>query len=197
MDKFASESEMLKAASNGDRDAFRVLVNKYQAGVYRVCMGFVHKDADAEDLTQEVFIEVFRSIGKFRGESEFTTWLYRIAVNKSLNYLRVLSRNRIISMFDFRGQDSHVNKYDTLAESDSCTDDSLINADRQNAIRDALNRLPANQKTAFVLSRYDDLPNTEIAEIMQLSLSAVESLLFRAKRNLKKILFPFYKKNVE
>jgi RNA polymerase sigma-70 factor (ECF subfamily) len=197
MNKLTNESEVIRSASAGDREAFKILVNNYQTGVYRVCLGFVHTAADAEDLTQEVFIEVFTSLVKFRGESEFSTWLYRIAVNKSLNYLRVKSRNNIISLFDFRAPANTVLNHDPAAGDDSSPDNVLIKADREKAIKDALNRLPGTQKTAFVLSRYDDLPNAEIAEIMQLSISSVESLLFRAKRNLRKILLPYYKKNIE
>jgi RNA polymerase sigma-70 factor (ECF subfamily) len=197
MNKLTNESEVIRSASAGDREAFKNLVNNYQTGVYRVCLGFVHTTADAEDLTQEVFIEVFRSLVKFRGDSEFSTWLYRIAVNKSLNYLRVKSRNNIISLFDFRTPANPVLNHDPAAGDDSSPDNVLIKADREKAIKDALNRLPGTQKTAFVLSRYDDLPNAEIAEIMQLSISSVESLLFRAKRNLRKILLPYYKKNIE
>jgi RNA polymerase sigma-70 factor (ECF subfamily) len=197
MNKLTNESEVIRSASAGDREAFKNLVNNYQTGVYRVCLGFVHTTADAEDLTQEVFIEVFRSLVKFRGDSEFSTWLYRIPVNKSLNYLRVKSRNNIISLFDFRTPANPVLNHDPAAGDDSSPDNVLIKADREKAIKDALNRLPGTQKTAFVLSRYDDLPNAEIAEIMQLSISSVESLLFRAKRNLRKILLPYYKKNIE
>ena len=194
MDKRQQESGLLRLAGSGDNEAFRTLVDNHKPAVHRTCMGFVHSSADAEDITQEVFMEVFRSLKEFRGDSEFSTWLYRITVNKSLNYLRTKSRSTI---FDLMGNDKPVKYSEPAAGGESYPDRHLLDKDKEDAIKHALEKLPLKQKTALILSKYDDLPNMEIAEIMQLSLSSVESLIFRAKKNMRKILLPFYKKNME
>lgn len=194
--KYSKESELIDALRSGDQAAFRYLVEKYQDKVKRTSKGFIHSDYDAEEITQEVFIEVYKSIEKFRKESELSTWIYRIAVNKSLNFLRSATKRRIFSFFDF--SESGVTKLEnnTLASSEYNADENMINSEINMAVNKALDSLPDNQRTAFILSKYEDLAYSEIADVMNVSIPSVESLLFRAKQNLQKKLFIFYKKNM-
>ena len=83
-----TDSEVIKLILQGDKEKFRILVEKYQQMVFRTCMGFLHNKDDADDLTQDVFIQVYQSLPRFKGESAFSTWIYRIAVNASLNKIR-------------------------------------------------------------------------------------------------------------
>lgn len=187
-----TDAEIIKKIAEGDQQAFSRLVGQYQNMVFRVCMGFLHNSSDADDVCQEVFIEVHRSIGKFKGESKISTWLYRISVNKSLNYLRDNKRKslmRSIESYFSHTDDSGID----IQSNQKQADEILENDDRKKALKQALNSLPENQRTAFVLHKYDDLPYKEIADIMNISLSSVESLLFRAKQNLQKKLLNFYK----
>jgi RNA polymerase sigma-70 factor (ECF subfamily) len=193
---YSNESELIDDIRSGDQEAFRWLVEKYQDKVKRTSKGFIHSDSDAEDIAQEVFIEVYKSIEKFRKESELSTWIYRIAVNKSLNFLRSATKRKIFSFFDFSESGRTKLENTTIASSEYSADDNLNNSEINMAVKKALDSLPDNQRTAFILSKYEDLAYSEIADIMNVSIPSVESLLFRAKQNLQKKLFVFYKKNM-
>jgi len=93
-----SDIEIIELILQGDREKFRILVDQYQQMVFRTCMGFLHHKEDAEDLTQEVFIRAYQSLSRFKGDSAFSTWLYRIAVNASLNKVRKSSKNLICNI---------------------------------------------------------------------------------------------------
>lgn len=196
VEKNIKESELIARIRSGSHDAFRYLVNTYQEKVKRTCMGFVHSSADAEDITQDVFVEVFRSIGRFREESVLSTWIYRIAVNKSLNFIKSEARRKIFTYMGFFDPVESGLSGDLVSGKESSPDENLNRSELGLAVRKALESLPSGQRTAFILSRYDDLPNKEIALIMQTSEASVESLLFRAKQNLQKRLLTFYKKNL-
>jgi len=142
-----------------------------------------------EEVAQEVFIKLYQSGYKIRGESKLSTWLYRVAVNKSLNFLRKKNKDQVLLLNSYQVNSG-------TGESGS-PDSDMIAADHRNALHSAIDSLPENQRVAFVLSRYDELSYLKIAEVMKLSVSAVESLLFRAKRNLQVKLIHYYKKNLE
>ena len=159
-------------------------------------MGFVHSKADAEDIAQDVFIEVFESASKFRGDSELSTWIYRITVNKSINFLRSSRRRKMVGILDtfLSGDNSSVTEPATGQE--MAPDNEISKIEQSKAINSAMASLSFKQRTAFVLSKYDELSYKEIAAIMETSVSSVESLIFRAKTNLQKKLFVFYKNNL-
>lgn len=174
--------EVLKHSSDS---AFRLLVERHQSLVVRTCKGFVTSYADAQDIAQEVFIEMFQSLPNFKGQSKLSTWLYRISVNKSLNFIRKQNRERMFRRIEcFFGRSNSTN--DCLEVPDT----SALIADRMEAeqtrmeVRRAIDALPENQRIAFVLSRYQELSYKEIAGVMGMSVTSVESLIFRAKRNL-------------
>lgn len=176
-----TDSELITLILQGDRDSFRILVERYQQMVFRTCMGFLHNREEAEDLAQDVFIRAYQSLSRFRGESAFSTWLYRIAVNASLNRIR-----RSSLKITFETLENTVISAPATSEDDP--EKILISREQSVWLRRAVNSLPENQRTAIILSKYEDLSQKEIAEIMMTSEGAVESLLFRAKRNLRKRL---------
>ena len=189
-----TDIEVISMILHGNRDKFRMIADKYQSMVFRTCMGFLHEKDDADDLTQEVFIQIYQSLSSFKGDSAFSTWIYRIAVNASLNSVRKNSRapilNRIDSFFHTgKGKEISIPAYDS-----EDPERILIKMEKTKWIQDALDSLTENQRTAIVLSKYDDLSQKEISEIMQLSEGAVESLIQRAKANLKIKLSSAYKK---
>lgn len=145
----------------------------------------------AEDITQDVFVTVFKSILSFNEKSSLATWIYRITVNKCLDYLRARNRRSIYGIFGqfFAGEDDHV-----LKEHPTFEHPGIVLERRENAkyLFEAIETLPDNQKTVFVLANIEELPQKEIAEIMDLSVKAVESLLQRAKANLRKKLEHIY-----
>jgi RNA polymerase sigma-70 factor, ECF subfamily len=190
-----TDSEIVKTILAGNHDAFRTLAEKYQGPVFRTCIGFVHNKEDAEDITQEVLVKIYQSLSSFKGESAFSTWVYRIAVNASLNFLRKKSRQQIFTRIEnFLGFDK--NEPSIHFESRMHNPEQILtNRERSAQIQHALHSLPENQRIAFTLSKYDDLPQREIAEIMFLSEGAVEALMHRAKANLQKKLAGLHKKS--
>ena len=176
---------------------FKSMVINYQQQVINTCYGFVHNRADAEDIAQEVFIEVFRSIDKFRGESKLSTWLYRIAVNKSLNFIRDNKKHTWLQSLDilFDDEINSKKKYELADYKNKQPDQIVENKETKILLYKVIDSLPENQRIAFTLSKYEDLSYKEIADVMKVSLSSVESLIFRAKKNLQKKLINHYKKN--
>jgi RNA polymerase sigma-70 factor, ECF subfamily len=189
------ELELIKKLRNGDDEAFRIIVGKYQKLVLNCSYKFVRNRESAEDITQEVFVEVFESIHLFRAESKLSTWIYRIAVTKSLNSLKSLKRKKrfgmLVSLF---GEDTAEER---IPSPDSAGPEQEVeNLERAKILNWALEKLPENQRIAFTLSKYDELNYDEISAILNTSISSVESLIHRAKTNLKKILFSYYKKHL-
>lgn len=189
-----SESEIIQKLQQGDEKAFRQLVEKYQQLVVNTCFGLVHNTQDAEDIAQDVFIEVYRSISNFRADSKLSTWLYRISVNRSLNFIRDNKRRKmaqsIEGVFSF-GKEKLSN---VLPEKGASPDSEFENNERAAILHKAIDSLPENQRIAFTLNKYDDLSYKEIADVMETSVSSIESLIYRAKKNLQKKLFTCYKK---
>jgi RNA polymerase sigma factor (sigma-70 family) len=164
----------------------------YQQKVFNTAIGLVQDHGMAEDIAQEVFITVFKSILSFNERSSMSTWIYRITVNKSLDHLR--SKNRLK-----RGVFSQLFNKNTgeVIEDKAAFEHPGIALERREQARQlfaAINTLPENQKTVFILAQVEELPQKDIAEIMNLSVKAVESLLQRAKVNLRKKLGHIYAK---
>ena len=189
------ELEIIKKLKNGDEDTFRMVVQRYSRMVLNCSYKFLRNKESAEDLTQEVFLEVYESVKTFRADSKLSTWIYRIAVTKSLNHLKSMKRKKrfavLVSIF---GKDDSV-KDIPLADS-IAPDKELENKDRARLLAWALDKLPDNQRVAFTLSKYDEMSYEEISSIMNTSISSVESLIHRAKTNLKKKLYNYYKKHL-
>ena len=189
-----TDNEIILQIMQGDRDLFRKLVERYQPLVFRTCMGFLHNKDDADDLTQEVFIQVYQTLPGFKGDASFSTWIYRIAVNASLNKIRKSSKNSFIqrmeTVFGFdKGQEVSFQ----IPDNENPENILVLNEHRE-WVQKALNSLPENQRTAIVLSKYDDLSQKEIAAIMNTTEGAVEALIQRAKANLREKLSHFKKK---
>ena len=188
------ESELIKGIQMADRQAFRTLVESYQKMVVNTCLGIVHNQSDAEDLAQEVFLEVFRNANQFRGDARLSTWLYRIAVNRSLNFMRANRRKRFWQSIEetFSGGRNHSRE---ISENrNDQPDNEIKDQQRRDMLHKAIDNLPERQRIAFTLNKYEDLSYLQVAEIMQLSVASVESLIHRAKKNLQDQLYECYKK---
>jgi RNA polymerase sigma-70 factor (ECF subfamily) len=171
-----------------DPNAFRAFINEHRDKVYNIVLNKVQHVEDAEEITQDVFVDVFRKPEAFRGESAVSTWLYRIAINKSIDHLRKKqSRNKwtIARFFSSPGETNEPKDFlhpGVLSE----------NREKTFLLFKAMKQLPDKQHTAWVLSEMENLSYKEISEVMNVSVSSVESLLFRARQNLKKILSGMY-----
>ncbi|MBB3186280.1 RNA polymerase sigma factor [Microbacter margulisiae] len=183
-----TEYELITQILSGNLSLYKQIVETYQAQVFRICIGFVHQKEDADDLTQEVFIQVYQSLETFKGESSFSTWLYRITINRALNHVRDHQKrslfHRLESWVGFDKSSSGL-EVQTFEEN---PEQQLIKHEERNLIAKALTQLPEKQRIAIVLSKYEDLSQREIAEILHISEGAVESLLQRAKQSLRKQL---------
>jgi len=181
-----TEFELIQGLREGDESAFRYLVDTYQNRVFNTAMGIVQNAEDAEDVAQEVFIQVFRSIGSFKAESKLSTWIYRITTTRSLDLLRSRkSKKRFGFIQRLLGEDNEP------AQEIPDFNHPGVELDRkENAARlfKVIGKLPENQKIAFTLHKLEDLSYQEVSEVMQTTVAAVESLMHRAKQNLRKLL---------
>lgn len=160
------------------------MVKEHKALVYNTCLGFVHKQNDAEDLSQEVFIEAFKNWDAFRGESNVKTWLYRIAINKSLEHLRSLQR--------LKRKGNHLEIFEDSVITYEHPGILLENQERSNILMQQIRMLPEQQQTAFILHKIEGLSYEEIGKVMKKTVSSVESLMHRAKHQLKTKLQHYY-----
>lgn len=188
------EYQLIKGIQQGDRKSFQILVETHQRMVVNTCLGMVHNKADAEDLAQDVFLEIFRTAENFRGDSKISTWLYRIATNRSLNMIRNNKRKRFFQSIE-ETFTSGRNRASEISENrGDQPDQNITDQQRSELLHRAIDKLPEKQRTAFTLSKYEELSYQQIAEIMEISLASVESLIHRAKKNLQEQLLDCYKK---
>lgn len=188
------ELTLISELKSGNESAYALLVSQLGGKVYHTCLSLLQNAEDAKDVSQEVFVSVYQSIQQFKGESKLSTWVYRIAVTKSLEHIRLKNRKKrfaFVQRFLFHEDDDKSNEPGHFLHPGV----QLENKERAGILFKALEQLPENQKTAFVLHKMEDLSYSEISEIMNVSLSSVESLMFRAKQNLRKLLGEYYEKN--
>lgn len=181
-----TESELITGLQNGEENAFKYLVENYKDRVYNTAIAVVQNAEDAEDVAQEVFIQVYRSVHSFKGESKLSTWLYRIATTRSLDLLRSRKSKKRSGLLQRLLGDNN----EPLFEIPDFNHPGVSLDRKENAAKlfKAIRQLPENQKIAFTLHKVEDLSYQEVSEVMKTTLPAVESLMHRAKQNLRKIL---------
>ena len=189
-----SDTEIINQLKQGNEAAFRKLVDNYQKLVVNTCYGMVHNREDAEDIAQDVFVEVYRNVEHFRADARLSTWLYRIAVNRSLNHIRDNKKHKWFQSFENEVEAKNRQLMQVESSKSDQPEYEMENKQRAIILHEAINSLPENQKVAFTLNKYEELSYQEISEVMDMSVSSVESLLFRAKKNLQKKLHKCYKK---
>jgi len=185
------DGQFLDRLVEGDPEAFDDLVHQFQRKVVNICQRFLRNPEDAEDTAQEVFVEVYRALPSFRREAELSTWIYRIAVSKSLDRLRKTKRKKRDA--GIRGAAAGSGALEKIAAGEAGNPERICE-DRERArdLQFALAALPEKQRIAFTLSKYDGLGNGEIAAILGTSTVSVDSLIYRANGNLRKILRRYY-----
>jgi len=180
------EKLLISKIIQGDSEAFRTLVETHHRLVIKICLSHVSTPSDAEDIAQEVFIELFRSIRNFRKESSLSTWLYRLAVNKSLDFIRQSKRQKRGSGLVSAMDKTEIERLSISSK--QLASDQLEEEERKAMLYSAIDQLPNRQREALLLSHINELKQQEVADIMKTSVSSVESLLVRAKRKLKELL---------
>jgi RNA polymerase sigma-70 factor (ECF subfamily) len=168
-----AERDAIAASKRGEREAFDVLVERYQRPIYRLCYRYLNNHEDASDLAQEVFLKAWRAIGRFRGESAFSTWLYRIAVNACLNF-RALRRPKTSEL------DAELVDPRPGAEWQVAREDDALR------VRAAVSRLPDRQRATLILKLFHELTHEEVAGILGSSVGTVKANLFHALANLRR-----------
>jgi RNA polymerase sigma-70 factor (ECF subfamily) len=187
MDKEIPSEDLMARIAKGDGDAFEILVDRHQASVLNLIYRFIGDRTQAKDMAQEVFFRVWQSAKSYEPKAKFTTWIYRIATNVCFNELKSARRKKWFQFLRFGDQHEETIE-DTFIDGSPSPEDLLLAKERNRQISDALESLPDNQRMALILRRYDALSYEEIARILNCSVSAVESLLVRAKRTLQKKL---------
>jgi len=190
MDLLLPSEDLMARIAEGDEDAFEILVNRHQTSVLNLIYRFIGDRTQAKDLAQEVFLRVWQAAGSYQPKAKFTTWIYRITANLCINELKSSRRRKLFQFLRF-GEDQENTIEEVLVDASPSPEDLLLSREQSRRISDALQSLPANQRMALVLRRYDNLSYQEIAKILNCSVSAVESLLIRAKRDLQKKLAPY------
>jgi RNA polymerase sigma factor (sigma-70 family) len=184
-----NDQDLLISLQQGDSQAFKLLVDTWQNMVFNTVLGIVQDMDEAEDITQEVFIQVYQSVSGFRGESKLSTWLYRIAITKALDAERKKKAKK--RMGAFRSLIGWGDKEEPVA----LFHHPGIQMEKKETaalLFKAMQRLPENQRIAFTLIRTEGLAYEEVATIMQITRKAVEALMHRAKENLRKQLQTYY-----
>jgi RNA polymerase sigma factor (sigma-70 family) len=185
-----NQPELIEQLKQGDESAFKKLVDEWQDMVYNTALGIVQNADDADDITQEVFIQVYQSVSSFKGESKISTWLYRITVSKALDHEKKKRRKKRFGFVQslFGGQEEeqlHPVEFNHPGV-------QMEKKERAGELFDALRQIPENQRIAFTLHKLEGQSYQEVAEIMNTTLYAVESLMNRAKTNLRKVLSSYY-----
>jgi RNA polymerase sigma-70 factor (ECF subfamily) len=173
------DDELIRKISHKDLTAFRKLVERHQAFVLHTCFNLIGGYQQAEETAQDVFLQVYQSAGSFRHQSKVSTWIYRIAANRSLNAVRSDKKSRRIkSLTTLEIKESKGKEPGKLLEK----------KELRGLLRAAVNSLPEKQRTAFILNKYENLSPSEIAEILGISANSVEVRIHRAKKSLQKKL---------
>ncbi len=174
-----ADRRLVKRVQKGDKRAFDLLVLKYQYKIFGLVSRYVHDSSEVQDVTQEAFIKAYRAIGRFRGDSAFYTWLYRIAINTAKNYL--VSRSRRPPDTDVEvGDAEYFEGSGKLRENDS-PEQELFKEELETEIYAAIEQLPEDLRTAVMLREFDGMSYEQIAEIMQCPVGTVRSRIFRAR----------------
>jgi len=188
-----NQPELIVQLQQGDESAFKKLVDEWQDMVYNTALSIVQNEDDADDITQEVFIQVYQSVSSFKGESKFSTWLYRITVNRALDHEK---KKKAKKRFAFVQRIFGNEEAEQVQPAEfNHPGVQLEKKERAAELFNALKQIPDKQRIAFTLHKLEGQSYQEIAEVMNTSLYAVESLIARAKTNLKKILSSYYEQS--
>jgi RNA polymerase sigma-70 factor (ECF subfamily) len=182
----------IERLKRGDPHEFSLLIDLHAEKVYNLLRRLLRDETEAEDLTQEVFTTVFLTISQFKGDAKLSTWIYRITVNKFKEHVRNRSRKK---RFGFLFSLDSVNASESLTSNAPNPQGELENKERSEIVIAAINQLPEKQFLAFTMHKIEGVSQQEIGTILNLSISAVESLIFRARKSLQQKLQGYYLEN--
>lgn len=183
-----TDQQLVERVQQGDKHAFDLLVLKYQQRILNLVGRFVRNPNDAMDVTQEAFLKAYRALPKFRGDSAFYTWMYRIAVNTAKNYLAVQSRRPTEADQDYE----EIEQIDSsgVLRDQSTPEHMLLRDEIQDTVIRAIDELPEDLRTAITLREVEGLSYEDIAAVMECPIGTVRSRIFRAREAIDKQLKP-------
>jgi RNA polymerase sigma-70 factor, ECF subfamily len=187
------DAALMLRVKRGDRAAFAELVDKYKQPVMNFIFRRLRDETEAEDLAQNVFLQVYKSRGRYKQTAKFSTWLFTIAHNLCLNELRRRSRHPAESLEETHTENEEQPPRQIEDKSQTAAPDNVLHSELAQKIEEALDELPENQRSAVLLCRQEDLSYEQIAKILRCSLSATKSLIHRGRETLKEKLKPYLK----
>ncbi|MDH3688296.1 MAG: RNA polymerase sigma factor RpoE [Gammaproteobacteria bacterium] len=188
MEKRSADQLLVEQVQRGDKAAFDLLVRKYQHKLGNLVSRYVYDQSEVEDIVQEVFIKAYRAIGRFRGDSAFYTWLYRIAINTAKNYL--VSQSRRPPNTDIEAGDAELTEVGKKLREIATPEASVLSHELARTVAQALQALPDDLRMAITLRELDGLSYEEIATAMECPIGTVRSRIFRAREAIDKELRP-------
>ncbi|MBE0478743.1 sigma-70 family RNA polymerase sigma factor [Candidatus Aerophobetes bacterium] len=187
-----SDESLIRRFKNGDEESFKELVKRYQARIYSIVFAMMGDKNDADDICQEIFVKLYRSLYQFRGKSKFFTWLYRLTVNTCINAQNGRKRKlQTISLSHPVGESEQSLVEFIEQDGENCSIDILKNKELGMKINSAIDCLSDDLKEVFILREIEDLSYRELAKILQCSEGTIKSRLFRARDRLKEKLLPY------
>jgi len=182
------DHKLVRRVQEGDKTAFDLLVKKYQHKIIGLIGRYVYDHHEAMDVSQEAFIKAYRALPKFRGDSAFYTWLYRIAINTAKNHL--VAKGRRPPDMDVDVDDAHHFEGDSVLKDIETPENSLYRDELARVVRDAMDKLPQDLRAALSLREFDGLSYEDIAQIMDCPVGTVRSRIFRAREAIDKEILP-------
>ncbi|MEO8627280.1 MAG: RNA polymerase sigma factor RpoE [Betaproteobacteria bacterium] len=183
------DQQLVERAQRGEKQAFELLVAKYQRKLARLLSRFIRDPAEVEDVAQEAFIKAYRALPSFRGESAFYTWLYRIGINTAKNYLVAMGR-RAPTTTEFDSEDAENFEDGDQLRDVNTPENELMSKQIAQTVNDTMEALPEELRTAIVLREIDGLSYEEIATVMNCPIGTVRSRIFRARETIAERLRP-------
>ncbi len=188
-EKEVDDLEVIRKILGGDVNEFAILVRKYQKGIYNYALRMVGHEEEARDLAQDIFVAAYKGLKSFRGESKFSTWLFRIAINQTKNRLKYLRRRHFFDNEQHTSESREApDAFATLPDPEDSPEQAFLKKDFHALIMEGLMELPPNARQIIILRDIEDFSYEELSQIMELNLGTVKSRLHRARHALRKIV---------
>lgn len=177
------DEELVLYIVKGKTELFSVIIDRYQSKVLSTAYNYTHDNEEAQDLTQEIFIKLYNNLQSYKSKASFSTWLYRIAVNRCIDWTRKKKLHTVSTIYD--SSDDEIDIYDTITDSGGSPEEAFIKQENKVYIRKVVEDLPEIYKTVIILYYFEDFSPQEISDIIDIPKRTIETRLYRGKNLLK------------